>query len=718
MSKLRYGTGLCVPLILLAVVCGNVGAQARAKHVVTLDDLLTVRGAIFPQELSPDGRTLAYSTNTESTAAEIEKLWLIGIAPGSTPRDLGKGVFPHWSPDGTKLAFYSDRSVPRAYQLWVFDVKAGRAEEVTHLPTGIDPDYRTALSLGPYWDALAYSWSPDGTQLVFTSQVDATRSFVGDSMHSTTSPMSDSAAAPLVLTTVTPAAWTLRDVFAHAFPPVSQWAFWETPNGNELTRHTTNQLFVVDLRHGTVRQLTSGAPGCYDPAWSPDGRQIACLSHDQPADGIGQPSNVHLITVRTGVHAALTTHASAKWELSWSPNGKYVAYETAEHLGARQALHIIPSTGGGPVDVTARLDRSVWGHVWAPDAKSAYVEVADGVNRAIERVDITTGEADVVGGQGSAVRGQVTVARNGTLAWSQDDPTSPFSLRVLRPGARSAAVLLDFNAQVGDWILGEQEAVRWTNGRGDTVDGVLIKPVGYEAGHRYPLIVDVYPVTSNNFKGSPMGGNQAWAGRGYAVFMPTSRAPHSWATPIKSEAYTQAGKGPSGWELNLDDVMSGVDALIRRGIVDPDRMCVYGFSNGGGVVANLVTRTDRFRCAVSVAAWGSDWIEPSILHTDPQYMTQYAGGTSLWDDPDTYVQLSPVYRVTRVKTPMLLAVGDEDGDFLLGTIAMFNGLRRAGDEITLLRYPNQRHGFTDTALKDFWARETAFFDKYLRPPRP
>jgi len=197
------------------------------------------------------------------------------------------------------------------------------------------------------------------------------------------------------------------------------------------------------------------------------------------------------------------------------------------------------------------------------------------------------------------------------------------------------------------------------------------------------------------------------------VFWPNARAPHTWMNAYREAGFGEAGKGPKGWDVTLDDVLSGVDELIRGGIVDPDRMGLYGFSNGGGVVNDLVTRTNRFKCAVSVAGVYPDWLLPAFPHTDTTIPT-FEGGVSPFDDPAAYVQLSAIFHLKAVTTPMLLAVGDNDGDFLLGTIELYNGLRWLGKDVTFLRYPGQGHGFSGAALKDFWERETAFFDDHLK----
>jgi len=278
--------------------------------------------------------------------------------------------------------------------------------------------------------------------------------------------------------------------------------------------------------------------------------------------------------------------------------------------------------------------------------------------------------------------------------------------------------LVDLNPQIKEWEIGLQEVIRWKNRRGEQKEGVLIKPVHYQLGKKYPLIVDAYPGQSNSFKGYEMTGNQAWASRGYAVFWPNARAPHDWINPFKSRAYDQAGKGTEGLRVMTDDVLSGDDHLIRRGIVDPERMGLYGFSNGAGVVNQLVTRTQRFKCAVSVAAATSvDWSRAFFLSTLNPMIPRMAGVLP-WQNPETYIRLSTIYHLDKIKTPMLLADGDDDGDFLLNMIEMYNGLRYLGRDVVFLRYPSQGHGFTGMAMKDFWDRESLFFDHHLKGNQP
>jgi dipeptidyl aminopeptidase/acylaminoacyl peptidase len=696
-------------MVALLFVSASVPIRGQSKHRVTLDDLLTLKHSRYPIEISPSGTMLTYWLDGD--------IWLVATRPEAVPRKLVKGYLPVWSPDSTQLAYYCDGS--GTFQLCVFDIQTSRSEQVTQLEGGIDPDPGTQLS-GSRWSPLQYKWSPDGRELVFASQV-----VVGilGSQDMYGSKVLDSAdkGKPLVLTSTTPPNWTLSGVFVSAFPQIFDQTFWQRKKGahaddNEPLPETANQLFIVDIHSKSIRQLTNDKSVYSYPNWSHDGKTIVCISREGRPELPGI-TNVYVIDVVSGAKTPITTGtSSSRISPSWSPDGRYIAYLSREHYG-QQRLLIVPSTGGRSIDVTSRLDRFTDEFLWSPDGKSVVVGYVDAPSYlSIARVDIVSKSIETLGEGGSAGRHFLTLARSGVLAWQQSDSTSAAVIRMLSPGGISSIVLIDFNPQVSGWALGEQEVVHWKNRRGDDMDGILIKPVGYRSGHRYPLIVDAYPIHTNAFHGEPMGANQAFASKGYAVFMPISRVPHFYWGFLKSEAYTQAAKGPKGWDVTLDDVMSGIDELIHRGIVDPERMGLYGMSNGGGTVNYLVTQTNRFKCAVSVASALSDWVRPSLMHTGrAAAYADLEGGALLWDDPYAYVQLSAVFRLNHVSTPMLLADGDKDGDCLLDEIEMYNGLRQLGQDVTLLRYREQGHGFTGLALKDFWERENAFFDKYLNP---
>jgi dipeptidyl aminopeptidase/acylaminoacyl peptidase len=704
LRQVLKGSALLV-LLPAFLASGRPSPWPQAKHPVTLRDLLSLRGGNMTPRLSPDGRWLAYVANKE--------IWILSTQPGGVPREIGKGFLPQWSPQGTRLAYYSSQS--GALQLWLFDLRTNRAQQITHLTGGIDPDPWTRMT-GYFNDAFRFSWSPDGSRLVFASRVSPIR--VGSvplQARRAAAGNSPQMGMPLILTDTTPADWTLSGIFSHGFGAAG-WKNGEVSyeSSPSLLASKLNQLFLVDIRTKSIRQLTAGSAGYFDPNWSPDGSIIVCVSSDGKSleNFSSVPTNIYSVYVRTGRRIPITTGSGDKFMPFLSPDGKWIAYHGGKHFGIGHVF-VVPAAGGQGIPIPP-LDRYTIELQWSPDSKSLVVIYRDGVTAPVAQVDIETGAVKVLSGPDDAYRMSLAVSQSGSIAWQESGPYTAGVIRILRAHEHTPSLLVDLNPQIKEWELGEQEVVRWKNHHGDEMEGVLLLPVGYQKGLRYPLIVDAYPMQQNDLKGA-LSGNQAWASRGYAVFWPNAPAPHVWPNAFTTEAYSQSAKGPEGWEVTRDDVMSGVDELIRRGIVDPSRMGLYGFSNGGGVVNYLVTQTTRFKCGVSVAGAVSDWLRPALLETDLRAMELLEGGADPWSDPEPYIRLSAIFRLNKVTTPMLLADGDEDGDFLLNTIEMYNGLRWFGKNVTLLRYPGQEHGFTGAALRDFWRRENAFFDKYLKP---
>jgi dipeptidyl aminopeptidase/acylaminoacyl peptidase len=553
--------------------------------------------------------------------------------------------------------------------------------------------------------------------VIFASQVALIKSPSLANSRDDEAPAKYGKSVPLVLTGSTPPEWTSDGIFVkafHAFNP--QYNFWQRDKSGivaaEPPLRMTSQLFVVDVKSNEITQLTKDGLGYFDPDWSPDGRRVVCASNEgRYIASHGDDTNIYIIDLATGARNAITAGPGAKWIPSWSPDGARIAYSAALKWGTRRVF-VIPSAGRVPRDITSQLDRSVLQFLWSPDSKSIIVQYVDGVSQSIGRITLPSQKAERIE-HGVASRLVLTISRLGMLAWEQSDSSSAEVIRILPPKQRSSYILIDLNPQTKNWDLGEQEVLRWENHAHEKLEGVVIKPSGYRKGQRYPLIVDCYPGLPNDFKGRPMWGNQAWASKGYVIFFPASRAPHVWINQVGTREFMARAKGPKGWDVTVDDIMSGVDELIRRRIVDPDRMAVYGFSNGGGIVDQLVTRTSRFKCAISVAAAVSaDWSLPFFLKTMHTDITEVAGLTP-WNDPEGFMQLSAIYRLHHVNTPLLLADGDEDGFYLLGSIEMYNGLRYLGREVQLLRYPEEGHGFNGSALEDFWQRENAFLENHL-----
>jgi dipeptidyl aminopeptidase/acylaminoacyl peptidase len=693
-------------------------AHGQVRHLVSLADLASLKYLYWQMEVSPNEKTLAYVVDEE------DSLWLVDTK-GGISRRIGQGTMPRWSPDSSRLAFYSTRS--GELQLWVLDLRTGNSIQITDIEGGINPD---AVARFTGWgdDPLRYCWSPDGRRIAFTSQVkaegptnlQAARAIAQGRVNSASDNHLEEEASPLVLTNTTPPAWMLIGLFRADELGIRYINGTFTGEGDansngKPSQVSTNQMFIVDVASKKVEVLTEDDQGYLTPNWSPDGTKIVCVSTEgKPLVGYGpDTSNLYVIDVTTRRKTALTTGGGQKRLPVWSPDGKLIAYQGGTQF-RMSSVYVLASTGGDPVKATTQVERDVWMCCyWSPDGASLFVSFRDGVMLPVSRIRIADGKVQRLTEPGVSCI-PFTVSRLGTLVCARQDGSSVTVLYAADSDGHNAHVVLDLNPQIKQWAVGEQEIIRWKNSRGDEMEGILIKPAYYHEGKRYPLIVDPYPGLTYGLMSDPMLGNQAFASKGYAVFFPRERTAHTWQNADKDEAFNLATRGPQGADIMMDDLMTGIDMVVKRGVADPDRMCLYGFSNGGAATNLIVTRTSRFKCAAS-ASGASDWSSAFFLNNGPNVFADLLGGVTPWEDPSVYVTLSPIYHLDKVVTPMLLAVGDKENLGTLFLAEMYNGLRYLGRDVTFVRYPKQGHGFEGASLRDYWQRVNAFFDRYLKP---
>jgi dipeptidyl aminopeptidase/acylaminoacyl peptidase len=690
----------------------------EAKRTVALADLQRMTekdpGDVTLQ-LSPDGRRLAIVHNNE--------LLVLDVPSGRTLHNLGEGVVPAWSASAKQLAFYSART--GTLQLWVWNSATGNLKQITHLEHGIVVDLVTR-GLGIRADALRFSWSPDETRIVFGLLIgvpgkDAAPQSDAGEMSTPLDPD-----APLIATNATPLALAWRGIYAH---DESMLGVGEIRDGRTLSfrqpkpheiLHT--QLMIVDVRSGAVSQLTKGERSWFNPAWSPDGTTIACASSASETLWVDSTSDIMFIDVSSGTIRGGPGGPGFRYRPRWSPDGALLAYVGEKWLLDWPELYVVSTKEGAEPTQVPLLDRYISEYRWSNDGKGFLITYKDGTSTRLGWADLKLPGVREISAHSSfplAVR-QFSQSRSGLVAWNQFDPQDLSTVKYARADASASlrskpTDLLKLSPEADALALGRVDFIAWKNSQGDDVEGSVLLPPQFSAGKRFPLIIDDYPHIGGSDWTNPMEGNFAWAAMGYVVFRPSPPTVHSRKIPWKTHASSLAPMGSEGIALMVDDVLSGVDELIRRGIVDSDRMCLYGFSAGGAVVSDLVTRTNRFKCAVAVAPAGTDWISPIL--TDPKFVLKgdWAGDLKFENDLGEFIAMSSVFHLADVRTPMLLADGDQTPDFLLGTLELYKGLRTHDKEVTLIRYPNQGHGFKGDAMKDFWGREMAFFAKYLRP---
>jgi dipeptidyl aminopeptidase/acylaminoacyl peptidase len=622
------------PFLILgcAAVAASVGLGAQSpaplalpKAVPTAEQILSLKRVGSP-EISPDGRWVAYTVrqaNWEENAYETQ-IWLADTGSGST-RQLTNSKkssnAPLWSPDGSMLAFGSDRTDKR--QIYLISPRAGEAQPLTSLEEGVNN----------------FAWAPDGTRIAYTA------------------------------TEPKPAALKEREKKYGEFQVIDQ-------------EHRMTHLFVIDVATKATRQVTNGAFTVGSFEWSPDGRAIA-FDHRINADPANSATaDISIVTVADGSIRKLVTREGADSKPVWSPDGSQIAFQTPHAPSApsfaNHGLAVIPAAGGAIEPLTASFDENPSLDAWKPNGIffSASQRTWSYLYRLDPATKTTTRLAPAeewIGSSFTFSRDGATVAFLGADAKSMAEvyvatlTTSAGSGRVgaelARPLAERAPPLqdlkkiTDMNAQTAGWAGSALEVVSWKSQDGTTIEGVLHKPADFDARRKYPLLVVIHggptgvsrpvPYTSVTY---PI---DIWVPRGALVLEPNYRGSAGYGEKFRALNVRNLGIGDA-W-----DVLSGVDSLIAKGFVDPARVGTMGWSQGGYISAFLATHdSGRFK-AISVGAGISDWMT-YYVNTDIHPFTRTYLKATPWDDPDIYAKTSPITYIKQAKTPTLIQHGDAD----------------------------------------------------------
>jgi dipeptidyl aminopeptidase/acylaminoacyl peptidase len=239
--------------------------------------------------------------------------------------------------------------------------------------------------------------------------------------------------------------------------------------------------------------------------------------------------------------------------------------------------------------------------------------------------------------------------------------------------------------------FGTTESIRWTNSDGQMIEGVLVKPVGYVDGERYPLVVNPHGGPSSARIESFSSSNQFLAGNGFVVFQPNFRGSSNYG-----QEFLNANRNYWGVR-DFDDIMTGVDYLVAEGIADPDRMVAYGWSYGGYMTFWMCTQTHRFKL-ISPGAGLSNLYSMYSTTDIPGYLGWFFG--TPWDNEDIYRELSPIRHVKDVTTPILIMHGGNDARVPPEqAVEFYQALKDLGKEVTFVRYPRQGHGIAEPRLQ-------------------
>jgi dipeptidyl aminopeptidase/acylaminoacyl peptidase len=669
--------------ILLAVLALVALATPAAARPWTLDDILALRTVTDPQ-ISPDGRWTAYvvsELNADGSDYNTD-VWLVPTAGGEARRLTNSPVAdesPRWSADGKTIAFLSDRPRPGVR----LDDRTSAADEAKRQIWMIRPDGGEAWILTDSKGGVSsFEWSRDGRTIAFIA-----REPKSEDRKKKEKDRDD--------------AWT----------PASMYAW--------------NRLWAIDVATRKATQLTSEMH-VSGLSISPDGRQVVFAAQPTPLIPDQFNSDLYLVPSTGGRITTLVRRTGSDSDPEWSPDGKWIAFvsqdgRTASWISNTWAC-VVPATGGAPRNLTASFDERVTGLgtgglVWGPKSDMVVFQSNTRTAQHLYRATLG-GQVDPIT-RGDEVNASVSFDAKGTTAvFTREDGAHPREVWRLRLPDGTPERITDSNpAVLRDLAQFPKTLVQWTSTDGRPMDGLLIYPAGYRSGVRVPLVLNVHGGPAGTHSNIYSAGSRtyAWplfAQKGYAVFMPNPRGSGGYGAEFRAANVRDWGGH------DYEDILSGVDALIERGIVDPTRTAVCGWSYGGFMTSTVVTRTDRFRAAV-VGAGVTDLVSMATT-TDIQEFNRDYFDAWPWQDPTVYVDHSAVLHVQNVKTPTLIVHGERDERVPTSQgWEFYTALRKVGVPTDLLLLPRQPHGPREPRLQRTVMQWTMdWIDRYTLPSGP
>ena len=656
-------------------------AQAPAKRPLAIDDVYRIQEVGGPQ-VSPDGRSVAYIVT--SMDRETDKLrtavWMVdweGTHDVRLTYGPDSDSMPRWSPDGRYLAFLSSRPADAKAQVWLLDRRGGEAVQLTNVKGDIS----------------GYEWSPGAKRLALVMQdSDESPAAAGEAKAKTPKPI-----------------------------VIDRFQF-KRDNEGYLTASSRTHLYLFDVGTKKLEALTAGNDSAESaPSWSPDGSLLAYIGDRDEGPGPGGTDDIFIVEARPGAkpRKLLTVDSPSGQRLLWSPDGRTLAFfrgPEPKYQGYTQnRLAAMPVAGGEPRDLTAGLDRSVSKAGFAADGASLVFIVEDDRRAYLGRVPVGGGQAERVTDASAVLSDHVSCGGRTVVAAATD--SSATEIYAVENG--KLRKLTGHNeALLAEVRLGAVEDTSFRSKDGTEIHGLMVKPPSYEPGKAYPTIVWIHggPCMQDDhallFDTYPLQlERQMYAAQGYVVLAVNYRGSSGRGAAFAKSIFADWG------DHEVADILAAVGDAVRRGVADPARLGVGGWSYGGISTDYVIASDPRFKAAVSGA--GSA-LQLSMYGSD-QYIRQYTAELGPpWSNPDLWLKISyPFFHADRIRTPTLFIGGEKDFNVpIIGSEQMYQALRTLGVPTQLVIYPGQYHLLTRPSyIHDRLERYLAWFDKYLKKPK-
>ncbi|WP_334036595.1 S9 family peptidase [Alteromonas macleodii] len=630
-------------------------------------------------QVSPNGKYVAYVRRSNDIMSDSSRanVWLASV-DGKSHRPLlssKKSYYSiRWSPDGSRLAYLSnEEGKPQLYVRWMDTGQTALVTNVSSNPSNI-------------------TWSPDGKHIAFTMSVDAKEKPLDVKM-----PKKPDGAK-----------------WSPSFQYITKARY--QADGLGILEPAYTHIFIVPADGGTARQLTSGNYHHNGRlSFSPDSDKIY-FSANRSENWEYEPVEGDIFSVdMTGNIAQLTNDKGLESSPVVSPDGKHIAYARRDDekvMYKNSYLYVMKSDGTDAQNLTKDIDNSVSNFHWK-DNKHVYFQQSVRGLAQVDVVSLSGSVKAVAKGLGGTTLGRPYVfgtyhAVDDVVAYTKGRTDRPADLYVT---TRNERQLTSLNEDVlGHKQLGEvKEIVYPSSIDGEEIQGWYILPPNYDSSKTYPLILEIHGGPNLAYGPVFTAELQRMAAEGYVVFYDNHRGSTGYG-----ERFALLLQGKYSSEYDFSDHMSGVDALIEKGIADPERLFITGGSAGGIASAYAIGLTNRFKAAV-VAKPVINWLSKVLTADSGLYQIPFQFPGKPWDNVEHYWKRSPLSLVGNVTTPTMLITGVEDKRTPMSeTEQFYQALKIQKVDSVLVKVPGSPHGIASKPSRMIGKVENilAWFKKY------
>lgn len=622
--------------------------------------------AVGSPQVSPDGKRIVYTVNEAAMTADksefVTQIWLANT-DGSNAFQITFGdkssTNPKWSPDGNWIAFLSNRQNNRN-NLFLLRLGGGEAEQITDLKGSISN----------------FEWSADGNWIAYT-MTDA---------KTDEEEKNDKG----------------RNDFRYVEENLKMARLYVMPvakdaNGKREAKKLTAENYNV---------------GSFD--WSPDGKTIV-FNHTKTAIANDwTTSDVSLVDVGSGKVSVLANTPAAENSPRFSPDGKWISMNVSDippRWAQENRIAVVSANGGTPRLLALSPDGQPNPIDWSADGKMIYFTEAKGTKTGLYAADAASGKISEINTPDGTFAATLNSARNMFgIAWQNS--VSPPEIYVSGVDKFAPVQISRVNTEFAKMPMPRTEVIKWKSTDGREIEGLLTYPIGYQTGQKVPLILNIHGGPAGVFQHSFIGGRGVYplatfAQKGYAVLRPNPRGSSGYGTEFRRANFKDWGG------MDYQDLMTGVDAVIKMGIADENRLGVMGWSYGGFMTSMIVTKTKRFKAA-SAGAPVTNLMSFTVTADIPAFIPDYFGA-QFWDDIETYKKHSAMFNVKGVTTPTLIQHGEADIRVPISQGYEFHSaLKQQGVPTRMIVFPRQPHGIQEPKMQIAAMQSNLeWFDKYL-----